>query len=896
MNNERIWTLIARKLAGEATPEDLLELYSLLQENPEVNYSLEVFDELWHQNDFAKNRPIAAYARLLKKMEQLGIDFPGGERKALQRQPSQPLRTSQKSKKLLPRLLTTGVMAKNNLKISLRGLFRNKGYSIINITGLAIGMAASILILLWIVDELSYDKSHSNNDRIYHVMTRAKNNSGVQTWGRTSMLLAPVLKANFPEVEKVARFNDVSAFIFHAGDKHLPANGMMADPDILQIFSYPLLQGNKISALNSPRSLVITESFAKKLFGSTNAMGKAVRVDSNAHFLITGILKDIPHNNSFQFDYLIPFSYNKEVNWDRPSWEATSIGTLVMLKPGIDEAKANARFINVVKSHAKEIDHEIILHPMHKWHLYSKFENGLAVAGQARNVRLFGIIATLILLIACINYMNLSTARSVRRAKEVGIRKVVGAGKSSLVSWFLGESVLVSFVAGLLALMIVQPSLGWFNKITYKQLVIPFDSLYFWLSGGLFVIFTGILAGSYPAFYLSAFKPIRVLKGTFKAAHTLVAPRKVLVVMQFTFAIVLIICTMVVYRQIVYGQDRDSGFIRDHLAFVYMKGDLRKNYDPARQELYNSGAITSITRSNSPITDVWEEDDSYTWQGKSASHRQIFYKYHTDKDFVKTMGMTLIAGRDIDVDRFPTDSNALILNESAVKAMAFKNPVGQFIKSDEGDFHVVGVVKDFVPEAPMAETVPTVIQGPGPHHWYGVASFKLNANNALGENLEKIGAIMKKYNPDYPFDYYFTDDQVAIKFEDEKHTATLAATFAGLTVFISCLGLFALAAYMAENRVKEIGVRKVLGASVTAIATLLSKEFLKLVLIAFVIASPLAYWAMSGWLQYYAYRITISWWIFALAGIGSVIIALATVGYQSIKAALANPVSALRNE
>jgi putative ABC transport system permease protein len=898
MDNERIWTLIAKKLAGEATAEDILELYDLLKENPEVHYSLEIFDELWQQNQFAKDRPVAAYARLLKKMEQQGIEFPGGKRLPLQQRiyATTPSLNQKAKKQLWPTLISTGQMITNNFKVTCRNLLRNKGYSLVNITGLAIGMAASILILLWIFDELSFDKFQKNRDRIYHVMTRATINGRVEAWYGTSSLLAPVMKRNYSEVEEVTRINRVSAFMFHAGDKHLGGFGIITDPAFLKIFDYPLLQGSHLTALNEPRGIVLTESFAKKLFGTVNAMGKTVRVDSNALFSVTGILKDIPGNTQLRFEYLLPYSYNKEVKWDRPDWESTIISTVVMLKPGVSENTANASFINIVKSHNKELGQEIFLHPMHKWHLYSQFENGHAVASRLKTVRLFGIIGALILLIACINYMNLSTARSVNRAKEVGIRKVVGAEKSSLVGWFLGESIFISGIAGIIALIIVQPSLRWFNQFTFKQLVIPFDNLYFWLAGIGFIVFTGILAGSYPAFYLSAFKPIRVLKSTFKAAHALVTPRKMLVVLQFTFAISLIICTIVIYRQIAHGQNRDSGYDRQNLAFVYIKGEINKKYDAISRDLFNSGAITSLTRTNSPITDIWQGDDTYSWEGKDPNKREAFDIYHTDKDFVKTMGLALVAGRDINVDAYPTDSTAVLLNETAAKTMGFKEPVGKILRSREGTFHVVGVVKDFISEGPFEPIYPTIIQGPGPHHWYGALSFKLNAGNAASENLSAIGSILKKYNPDYPFEYYFTDEQFSVKFLDEQYTVSLAAIFAGLTIFISCLGLFALAAYTAENRVKEIGVRKVLGASVTAITTLLSKDFLKLVLIAFLIASPLAWWTMNGWLQDYSYRVSISWWIFALAGLVSVVIALATVGYQSIKAALANPVRALRNE
>jgi ABC-type antimicrobial peptide transport system permease subunit len=492
--------------------------------------------------------------------------------------------------------------------------------------------------------------------------------------------------------------------------------------------------------------------------------------------------------------------------------------------------------------------------------------------------------------------MNLSTARSEKRAREVGIRKVLGAPKIKLIGQFLGESITIAMLAGIVALIIVQLSLSGFNLLVNKKLSIDFGSPIFWLTGLGFILLTGIIAGSYPAFYLSSFKPAKVLKGTMKAGHALVTPRKILVVLQFTFAIILIISTIIVEHQIQYAQSRDSGYKKDNLIYSYMQGDLQKNYEMIRNELLNSGAAIGVTRTSGVLTRHSSDTWGLQWPGSTEADKKLVLNVmSTDDGFVKNLGLKLIQGRGIDARSYLTDSTALMLNEAAVKAMRLKDPVGQIIKFNDKDWHVVGVIKDFILESPYQPIAPMVIAGPDPYGFY-ILNIKLNPAHPVAENLSKAEQIYKKYNPSYPFEYYFVDEDYAAKFASEKRIGSLAALFAGLTIFISCLGLFGLATYMAENRVKEIGVRKVLGASVAGITALLSKDFLKLVILSILIASPIAWWAMNNWLQTYPYRITIEWWIFAMAGLLSVLIALATISFQSIKAALANPVNSLRSE
>jgi ABC-type antimicrobial peptide transport system permease subunit len=774
-----------------------------------------------------------------------------------------------------------------------RNLYRFKTFSVINITGLAIGMASAILILLLVQNELSYDQFHEKKDRIYMLLNRVVINGKLECVG-TPSVLASVLKKNYPQVDEVTRLNGTGPIVLSVNDKQLEVRGMMVDSGFLKIFSYPLLQGNPEQALASPRSIVLTESFAKKLFADGAAMGKLVRVDSNSNFFVTGILRDLPSNTEFQFDYLLPWSYMKEVGWEKSGWDNTDNGTIVLLKPGITEKMANDRFRDIVKTQAPGLEKELFVHPITKWRLWSRFENGKIVGGGIESVRLFCMLAGFILLIACINYMNLSTARSLKRAKEVGIRKVVGAGRFSIMLRFLGESIVISFLSVIICLSIVQIGIGGFNWLTWNNLSIPYRNLHFWLGIFGFALFTGLIAGSYPAFYLSTFRPIRVLKGTFKTSYNLVSIRKILVVLQFSFAITFIICTIIIYRQIDFGSKRDPGYKRDHLAFVFVKGEMNKKYESIKDDLLKSTAVNAVTRSNSPICYAWKGDDNYTWQGSRAGEKIWFDEFQIDNDFIETTGLKIISGRDINTNKNPGDSSAILLNESASKLMGFKDPIGQVVRNNKVNWVVVGVIRDFISNSPFFITPPMILQGPKNN--FGAISFRLNARNGLAENMKRVESIFKKYIPDYPIISRYVDEADTKKLEDEKRTGIQSALFGSLAILISCLGLFALAAYTAESRIKEIGIRKVLGASVSGITLLLSKDFVKLVLFSYVIASPIAWWLMHSWLQNYTYRVNIGWLVFVITGLLCLGIAIATVSYQAIKAALSNPVVSLRAE
>lgn len=786
-------------------------------------------------------------------------------------------------------------MFKNYLKIAWRNLIRNKSFSLLNIVGLSIGLAVTALILIWINFETGIDQYHVNKDRIYEVYNQYPVDGEIWTWNSTPKIMAEVIKNDYPEVEGVTRYFYDTPFLFSKDEKRIKSTGTIVDPDFLNIFSFPLVEGNIETVLEGVNSVVITETFAKKLFGNEPAMGKIVKVDNVDSFKVTGILKDLPNNTSFNFEFLMPWKYLKQKGWHDEHWGNNSIATYVMLKEGTNYEVFSEKIKALRKAHDKESpEMETLLYPYSRSWLYSEFENGKEIGGRIDIIRMFGIIAAIILIIACINFMNLSTARSEKRAKEVGIRKVVGAKKIALVGQFLGESILISTIAAVLALIILWASLPSFSTLIEKPLSLDLTNVWFWLSALGVILFTGLLAGSYPALYLSGFKPSAVLKGTFKKISSPITPRKVLVVLQFSAAIILITASIIVTQQLNKVQDRQNGYSKNNLVYTEMEGDMDKNYMLIKEELLASGTAVSVTKTSAPITEGRSNTWGFEWQGKSDDNKTIVQRFIADDAIAKTMGLKLIQGRDFDLSKFPTDSTAVIINEAAVSLMNFDEPIGQIIKDNGRDWHVVGVAKDFVLESPFQGIQPMVIEGA--KGWFNVINIKLDQAANTKESLAKTEAIFKKYNPEYPFNYEFVDQEYAKKFDDEKRTGQMVTLFTLLTIFISCLGLFGLASYMAENRIKEIGIRKVLGASIRSITTLLSKDFLKLVLISIVLAVPVSWYFMSKWLEDFAYRITISWWTFALAGILALGIALLTVSYQAVKAAIMNPVKSLRSE
>ncbi|HYJ62926.1 MAG TPA: FtsX-like permease family protein [Parafilimonas sp.] len=687
------------------------------------------------------------------------------------------------------------------------------------------------------------------------------------------------------------------------GDKKIFQNGAMEGSDFLKIFQYPFLKGNSNTALQDAYSIVLTESTAKALFGNEDAMNKTVRFDNYHDLKVTGILKDIPSNSTLQFNFIIPFSYAvQNFSWVKENfsnWRNNSFETFVALQPNISYAQVEPLLRELEKKYNPE-DYkvnkaEVMLQPLKDWHLYSDYRNGVA-GGFIDYVKMFSIIGLLVLIIACINFMNLSTARSEKRAKEVGIRKSVGSHRSSLIYQFLIEAIFIAFIAFLFSLLFVVLVLPAFNSLTKSNISIPYNNTFFWLIIISYVLLVGLLAGSRPAFYLSSFNPVKVLKGTFQPGKTASLPRKILVVLQFSCSIALIISTIIVYQQIEYAKQRPAGYNANLLVSTDVSGSLQQNYEALKNEMLQSGLVTSVTKSSSPITDIWANQRIDNWEGKLPGESlDISTVGVSDADYFKTMGMQIISGRNF-TGSLGADSLTVLLNEAAVKRMRFKQPLNQIITWHDVPqrVKVVGIVKDAVMASPFADAQPTIFAYTP--DWSNVITYRLSPTVNTQTAIVKLTEIFNKYNPAYPFQYHFVDESYAAKFDIEMLIGKLAELFAGLAIFISCLGLFGLAAYMAEQRTKEIGIRKVLGASVPQVWTLLSKEFVVLIVISCVIASPVAYYYLHNWLQQYDYRITINPFVFIIAGIAAIVITIITISFQSIKAAIANPVKSLRTE
>ena len=798
---------------------------------------------------------------------------------------------------------TTTDMLRNYLKIAFRNLARNKVSSFINIGGLAVGMAVAILIGLWIYDELSFNKYHKNYDRIAQVMQHQTINGETFTGPAIPIPLANELRTTYGDNFKHILLSSwTEGHILSFGDKKFWRTGNYIEPAAPDLFSLTMIKGTK-TGLNEPYSIMLAESVAKAFFGDTDPLGKLLKIDNQVAVKVTGIYENLPENTQLSnLDYMVPWQVNVAIrDWVKNSqvkWDNNSFQLFVQLADHVDMAQVSgkikdAKLANVDKGLAK-FKPEIFLQPMSNWHLYSEFKNGINVGGQIQFVWLFGLIGIFVLLLACINFMNLSTARSEKRAKEVGIRKAVGSVRNQLIGQFLSESLLVVFIAFVIALGLVQLVLPFFNEVASKKMSLLWATPLFWLLGIGFTVLTGLLAGSYPALYLSSFQPVKVLKGTFRVGRFAAVPRKVLVVVQFAVSVTLIIGTVIVFRQIQFAQNRPIGYSRNGLLYVQTTTpDIHNHYDAFRADLIESGAVTEIAESESPLTGIWNVNGGFDWDGKDPNQQPDFAVVGVSYEFGKTVGWQFKEGRDF-ARTFGTDSSAMVINEAAVKFMGLKNPVGKTIREGSLRYKIIGVIKDMVMESPYE---------PARQTFFYIGTFasnfinlRLNPNMSASEAVSKIRVIFQKYNPTAPFDYKFADQEYAKKFAAEERIGTLASVFAVLAIFISCLGLFGLASFVAEQRTKEIGVRKVLGASVFNVWSLLSKDFVVLVLISFGIATPVAWYFLHNWLQKYEYRTDISWWIFAASGIGALLVTLLTVSFQSIKAALMNPVKSLRSE
>ena len=800
-------------------------------------------------------------------------------------------------------------MIKIYLKTAGRNLIKNKVSSFINICGLAIGMAVAILIGLWIWDELSFDTYNKNYSTIAQVARKEISNGEAYVSNNNNHFPIPLageLRMNYNNLFKyVALATEEGKHIIDFKGSKFSEQGMYVEGDFTNIFTLNMTAGTSTDFSN-PNCVLLSNSVAKALFGNTDPVGKIVRLDNDQPLKVSGVFEDLPHNGSFsEVNFFCPWSLlvntNKSVKDNLDNWDNSSFHIFTQAAPGISMEKISAAIKDVywkkikdkqVKTAGNRVD--IFMNPMKDWHLRSEWKNGVQAGGQIQIVWLFGLIGTFVLLLACINFMNLSTARSEKRAKEVGVRKAIGSLRSQLIKQFLYESLVAVLIAFAISIGIVLLSLNWFNDIADKQIIFPSSNLQFWLFSVLVILVTAFIAGSYPAFYLSSFKPVKVLKGKLKAGRFTAAPRKFLVTMQFTVSIILIIGTIVVYRQIQFAQNRPIGYNRNGLIRITMNTpDLNGKYDVLQKELLSSGGAVGFAQSSSATTENNYFDDRFEWDGKDPNQPpQAFALTAVTYDYGKTVGWQLEEGRDFSRN-FSTDDSAVILNEAAVKYMKLTNPVGKIIKGFR-TYTVIGVIKDMVKESPykpVQQSMFFMVPGVGPD-----ITIRLNPQLSAANAISKIEPVFRKLNPSSPFEYTFVDEEYARKFAAEQRIGTLSTIFAILAIFISCLGIFGLASFVAEQRVKEIGVRKVLGASVFSLWKMLSKDFVMLVFISLFIATPVAFYFMRNWLQNYEYHAELSWWMFAVAGAGTLAITLLTVSFQAVKAAIANPVNSLRSE
>jgi putative ABC transport system permease protein len=798
-------------------------------------------------------------------------------------------------------------MIKNYLKIAWRNLIKNKASSIINISGLAVGMAVAMLIGLWIYDELSFNKNFTNYNRIAVVMQNQFINNETQTWNSEAITLGPALRNNYGRYFKhIIMAGWTGDHLLTYGEKTLSQKGNYMEPGITDMLSLKMIKGTR-QGLKDPESILLSESAAKAVFGNSDPMNKIIKLDKKQNVKVTGVYEDMPYNSSFgDLAFITPWQLLVNINhydtfFNNP-WGASWFQTFVQIADNADMNKVSAAIKDVKMNAIKNKDDArfkpvIFLQPMGRWHLYSEFKDGVNAGGRIQYVWLFGIIGIFVLLLACINFMNLSTARSEKRAKEVGIRKAIGSVRAQLIIQFYSESLLIAVFAFFLSLVLLQLSLPFFNDVADKRMSVLWFNPLFWLIGASFSIITGLIAGSYPALYLSAFKPVKVLKGTFKVGRFAAIPRKVLVVTQFTVSVILIIGTMVVFRQIQFAKNRPVGYSRNGLIVVPLQtDDISKQYEAVKNDLLTSGAVSDIAESESKISNIYIGNSGLTWAGKDPGLQEEFASMRVSHEFGKTVGWKIVEGRDFSV-AYPSDSSAFIINETAVKYTGFKHPVGEFIDwKGVGKYKVIGVVKDMVNQSPYDPMKQTFFYLPGKNSHLGNINIKINPLVSAHDALNKIGAIFKKYDPSTPFTYQFIDQEYSRKFDNEERIGKLASCFAGLAIFISCLGLFGMASFMAEQRIKEIGVRKVLGATVFNLWQLLSKDFIVLIIVSLLIATPVSWYFMYKWLLGYQYRTEITWWVFAVAAMGAMILTLMTVSYQSIKAALANPVKSLKTE
>ena len=792
-------------------------------------------------------------------------------------------------------------MIRNYFKTAWRNLLRNKGFSVINISGLALGLTCSLLIILWIRDERSVDGFHKNGRQLYQVYERNYYDGKIDAGYPTQGLLAEELKKVIPEIQYASGFEYASEpgtlSTFEANNKVNKMGGLYAGADFFSMFSYPLVQGTPQAALNSPGGIAISKKMAENFFGSAEkAFGQLIRFENKDELKITAVFENIPANSSQQFDFLRSwYDFVKENDWVH-NWGNTDPSTYIQVRKDADPLKVESKikdFIYRYKQKDNSFRTELALQPYPEKYLHSSFKNGYIDGGRIEYVNLFMIVAVFILLIACINFMNLATAQSAKRAKEVGLRKVVGAARSSLVKQFIGEALLLTLFAIIIAIILSATLLPAFNSLTGKQLSIPFAQPLFWLSIIALIILTGFVAGSYPALFLSSLNPVKVLKAGLKFGSGNNFLRRGLVVFQFTLSIILIVGMIVTYRQMNYIQSKNLGYDRDNLLYIPIEGELASKYVVFKQQATEIPGVLNISKMRNSPTVIEHHTGSISWPGKDPNLTVSFADGVVGYDFVKTMKLQLKEGRDFSKE-FGTDSLSYMLNETAVKKLGFSDPIGKTVIWGNHPGKVIGVLKDFHFSSMHQPIEPLILRLDENWGW-GTVLVRMKAGNTrkVLSGLEKLCASM---NPKFPFTWQFSDSEFSKLYQSEAIVSKLSSYFAFLAIFISCLGLFGLATFTAVQRTKEIGVRKVLGASVSQIIVMLSGSFVKLIMVAMLVAFPVAWYFMNKWLDNFAYKVHLGWIIFLIAGSVAVAIALLTVSYQAIKAAVANPVKSLRTE
>jgi putative ABC transport system permease protein len=788
-------------------------------------------------------------------------------------------------------------MITNTLKIAFRSIWKTRGHSFLNIVGLSIGIVCAALIFLWIEDEYTFNTSFSNIDNLYITKSKQVYNGKVSNFDATPGMYAPAAKAEIPGIKNTARTTWPDQLLFAIGDKSIYQTGSFADPSYFSMFKTEFVKGNSTNAFSNLQNVVISEKMANNFFGTTDVIGKALKVDNDKEYIVSGVMKDLPNNVSglLKPDWLMPFAVYESQNEWLKSWGNNGVESWVELESIASMESINKKLEGFIKSKDAGVDNSVMnIYPINRMRLYNNFdENGIEQEGRMKQVRLFNIIAWIILLIACINFMNLATARASKRAKEVGVKKTLGALRGRLIMQFISESVLLSTLSALLAIVLLWLALPAFNNMVEKKIALDLFSRnhIIWLLG--ITLICGIVAGLYPAFYLSAFKPMSALKEVKLKTSSAALVRRGLVVLQFSASVVFIICTIIIYQQIQFGKNLELGYQQQQLIYTRLYGNASSHFEAIRQQLIATGVVKEAGLGSSNILNMYSNTGAFDWQGKDPNKDILITITNINANYIPTMGMQLLDGRNFNPNAL-ADSNNIIVNETFAKMLAKKEAVGSLIRrGEETKYTIVGVVKDFVYNNVYQPVAPLVFFA---DNNCDLLNIRLKDNVDVSSALAKVESVIKPNIPGYPFEYHFLDDEFDASFKSERLMGELASVFAVLAIIISCIGLFGLSAFTAERRTKEIGIRKVLGASVAGLTGLLSKEFLVLVSISLIIAFPFAWWMMHNWLQDFTYRTSIHWWVFLLAGLIILFVTLITVSFQSIKAAIANPIKSLRTE